>query len=153
MTVSPPNEIELEKLGFRELVDFFEMRMPYAGIPYTVTKDFRDKNPRVLTDFMTVVVEAIQIFRSNKEADYKAIIHLTRQKDPLLLEKIYKANLAQYDAIQGLPYPWQEGIESMINGYHARFTPAVVKNRDARPFLDPSFVQRAVERLELTKKQ
>jgi len=100
MTVSPPNEIELEKLGFRELVDFFEMRMPYAGIPYTVTKDFRDKNPRVLTDFMTVVVEAIQIFRSNKEADYKAIIHLTRQKDPLLLEKIYKANLAQYDAIQ-----------------------------------------------------
>ena len=153
MTVSPPNEIELEKLGFRELVDFFEIRMPYAGIPYTVTKDFRDKNPRVLTDFMTVVVEAIQIFRSNKEADYKAIIHLTRQKDPVLLEKIYKANLAQYDAIQGLPYPWQEGIESMINGYHARFTPAVVKNRDARPFLDPSFVQRAVERLELTKKQ
>jgi hypothetical protein len=40
----------------------------------------------------------------------------------------------------------------MINGFHARFTPAVVKNRDARPYLDPSFVQRAVERLGIGKK-
>jgi hypothetical protein len=47
----------------------------------------------------------------------------------------------------GLPFPWQQGIESMINGFHARFTPAVVKNRDARPCLDPSFVQRAVDKL------
>lgn len=152
MTVSPPNEVDLEKLGFRELVNFFELRMPYAGIPYTVTREFRDRNPKVLTDFMTAVVEAIQMFRTNKEAADKAIIHLTRQRDPALVEKIYKANLAQYEAIGGLPYPWQEGIESMINGYHARFTPAVVKNRDARPFLDPSFVQRAVDRLGLGKK-
>jgi hypothetical protein len=40
----------------------------------------------------------------------------------------------------------------MINGFHARFTLAVVKNRDARPYLDPSFVQRAVERLGIGKK-
>ncbi len=153
MTVSPPNEVELERLGFRELVNFFELRMGYAGIPYTVTREFRDKNQRILTDFMTAIVEAVHIFRTNKEAGYKAIVHLTRQKDPMLLEKIYRANLAQYDAIQGLPYPWQEGIESMITGYHARFTPAVVKNRDARPFLDPSFVQRAVDRLGLSRKQ
>jgi ABC-type nitrate/sulfonate/bicarbonate transport system substrate-binding protein len=153
MTVSPPNEVDLERMGFRELVNFFELRMGYAGIPYTVTREFRDKNPRVLTDFMTAIAEAIQIFRTNKEAAYKAIMHLTRLKDPILVEKIYKGNLAQYDAIQGQPYPWQEGIESMINGYHARFTPAVVKNRDARPFLDPSFVQRAVERLGIGKKQ
>lgn len=152
MTVSPPNEVDLERMGFRELVNFFELRMGYAGIPYTVTREFRDKNQRVLTDFMTAIVEAIQIFRTNKEAGYKTIMHLTRLKDPVLVEKIYKGNLAQYDAIQGQPYPWQEGIESMINGYHARFTPAVVKNRDARPFLDASFVQRAVERAGIGKK-
>ena len=153
MSVSSPNEVDLEKLGFHELVNFFELRMGYAGIPYTVTREFRDKNQRILTDFMTAIVEAIQIFRTNKEAGYKAIIHLTRLKDPVLVEKIYKANLAQYDAIQGQPYPWREGIEGMINGYHARFTPAVVKNRDARPFLDPSFVQRAIDRLGSNKKQ
>ena len=51
MTGSPPNEVDLEKMGFRELVNFFEIRMGYAGIPYTVTREFRDKNQRLLTDF------------------------------------------------------------------------------------------------------
>jgi ABC-type nitrate/sulfonate/bicarbonate transport system substrate-binding protein len=152
MAIPPPNEIELEKQGFRELAYFFDLRMSYAGIPYTVTRDFRDKNQRVLTDFMTAITEAIQLYRRNREVGYRSIVQITRQNDPIVLEKTYRANLQQYDAIQGLPFPWQDGIESMINGFHARFSPTVVKNRDARPFLDPSFVQRAVDRLGLSKK-
>ena len=152
MAIPPPNEIELEKQGFRELAYFFDLRMSYAGIPYTVTRDFRDKNQRVLTDFMTAITEAIQLYRKNKEVGYRSIVQITRQNDPIVLDKTYRANLQQYEAIQGLPFPWQEGIESMINGFHARFTPALVKNRDARPYLDPSFVQRAVDRLGLAKK-
>jgi len=152
MAIPPPNEIELEKQGFRELAYFFDLRMSYAGIPYTVTRDFRDKNQRVLTDFMTAITEAIQLYRKNKEVGYRSIVQITRQNDPTVLEKTYRANLQQYEAIQGLPFPWQEGIESMINGFHARFTPAIVKNRDARPYLDPTFVQRAVDRLGLAKK-
>jgi len=152
MAIPPPNEIELEKQGFRELAYFFDLRMSYAGIPYTVTREFRDKNQRVLTDFMTAITEAIQLYRRNKEVGYRSIVQITRQNDPTVLEKTYRANLQQYDAIGGLPFPWQDGIESMINGFHARFTPALVKNRDARPYLDPTFVQRAVDRLGLAKK-
>ena len=133
MAIPPPNEIELEKQGFRELAYFFDLRMSYAGIPYTVTRDFRDKNQRVLTDFMAAITEAIQLYRMNKEVGYRSIVQITRQDDPMVLEKTYRANLQQYDAIQGLPFPWQDGIESMINGFHARFTPALIKNRDARP--------------------
>jgi hypothetical protein len=40
----------------------------------------------------------------------------------------------------------------MIAGFHERFNPQGIKNRDAKPFLDPSFVQKAVERLKLGKK-
>ncbi len=98
------------------------------------------------------MVEAIQVHRTNRDAAYRAITHVTRQNDPNLLEKTHKNNLAQYEAIQGQPFPWQEGIESMINGFHARFTPAIVKNRDAGPYLDPTFVRRAVDRLGIAKK-
>jgi len=152
LAINPPNEIELEKMGFRELVNFVDLRMAYAGIPYTVTRDFRDNNQRVLTDFMTAIVEGMQLYRTSKEAGYRAIIQITRQNDPTLLDKTYKANLVQYDAIQGMPLPWQEGIESMINGFHARFSPSVIKNRDARPYLDPSFAQKAIDRLGIAKK-
>jgi len=60
--------------------------------------------------------------------------------------------MKQYDAIGGVPIPWEAGIESMITGFHERFNPLGVKNRDAKPFLDPSFVQKAVERLKLSQK-
>jgi len=152
VAVNPPNEYDLEKAGFRELANFLDFKMPYAGVPQTVSKSFRDRNRKTVEDYMTAVVEGMQIFRTNKEAAYKAIFELTRQKDPALLERTYDSYAKQYDAIGGIPVPWEAGIESMISGFHERFNPQGIKNHDPKPFLDPSFVQKAVERLKLGKK-
>jgi ABC-type nitrate/sulfonate/bicarbonate transport system substrate-binding protein len=152
VAVNPPNEYELEKAGFRELANFLDLKMPYAGVPHTVSKAFRDRNRKIVEDYMTAVIEGMQIFRTNKATAFKAIIELTRQKDPVLLERTYDSYSKQYDAIGGVPIPWESGIESMIIGFHERFNPQGIKNHDARPFLDPSFVQKAVERLKLGKK-
>jgi NitT/TauT family transport system substrate-binding protein len=152
VAVNPPNEYELEKAGYRELANFLDFRMPYAGVPHTVSRAFRDKNRKVVEDYMTAVIEGMQIFRANREKAYKAIFELTRQKDPALLERTYDSYMKQYDAIGGVPIPWEAGIESMITGFHERFNPLGIKNRDAKPFLDPSFVQKAIERLKLSKK-
>jgi len=152
VTVNPPNEYDLEKAGYRELANFLDFKMPYAGVPQTVTKAFRDRNRRAVEDYITAIVEAMQLFRSNREIGYKAIIEATRQKDPVILERTYDSYLKQYDAINGLPFPWQAGIEGMITGFHERFNPQGIKNHDARAYLDSSFVQRAAERLKLDKK-
>ena len=152
VTVNPPNEYELEKAGYRELVNFLDLRMPYAGVPHTVNRAFRDRYRKVLEDYMTALVEGMHVFRTNKQTGYRAITELTRQKDPVLLERTYNEYARQYDAIGGVPTPWQAGIESMITGFHERFNPQGIKNRDAKAFLDPSFVQRAVGRLNLGKK-
>jgi ABC-type nitrate/sulfonate/bicarbonate transport system substrate-binding protein len=152
VAVNPPNEYDLEKVGFRELANFLDFKMPYAGVPQTVSKSFRDRNRKTVEDYMTAVVEGMQIFRTNKETAYKAIFELTRQKDPALLERTYDSYAKQYDAIGGIPVPWEAGIESMITGFHERFNPQGIKNHDPKPFLDPSFVQKAVERLKLGKK-
>jgi ABC-type nitrate/sulfonate/bicarbonate transport system substrate-binding protein len=152
VTVNPPNEYELEKAGYREFANFLDFKMPYAGVPHTVSKAFRDKNRKVVEDYMTAVVEGMQIFRTNKQTAYKAIFELTRQKDPALLERTYESYSKQYDAIGGLPVPWEAGIESMITGFHERFNPQGIKNHNAGPFLDPSFVRKAAERLKLIGK-
>ena len=39
----------------------------------------------------------------------------------------------------------------MITGFHERFNPQGIKNRNAASSLDASFVQRAAERLKLAK--
>jgi len=149
VAVNPPNEYELEKAGYRELANFLDLKMPYAGVPHTVTRAFRDKNRKVVEDYMTGVIEGMQIFRTNREKAYRAIFELTRQKDPVLLERTYDSYMRQYDAIGGVPFPWEAGIESMITGFHERFNPQGIRNRDAKGFVDPSFVQRAAERLKL----
>jgi len=151
VTVNPPNEYDLEKVGYHELANFLDFKMPYAGVPQTVTRAFRDRNRRVVEDYVTAIVEGMHIFRTNREIAYKAITESTRQKDPVILERTYDSYLKQYDAVGGLPFPWQSGIEGMITGFHERFNPQGIKNRDARPYLDPSFVQKAAERLKLDK--
>jgi ABC-type nitrate/sulfonate/bicarbonate transport system substrate-binding protein len=152
VTVNPPNEYELEKAGYYELANFLDFKMPYAGVPQTVSKVFRDRNRKAVEDYITAIVEGMKIFRTHRETAYKAIVESTRQKDPVILERTYDSYLKQYDAIGGLPFPWQSGIEGMITGFHERFNPQGIKNRDAKPYLDPSFVQKAAERLKLDKK-
>jgi NitT/TauT family transport system substrate-binding protein len=152
VTVNPPNEYDLEKAGYRELANFLEFKMPYAGVPQTVTKGFRERNRKVVEDYITAIVEGMHVFRTKRDIAYKAISEATRQKDPVILERTYDSYLKQYDAIGGLPIPWQAGIEGMITGFHERFNPQGIKNHDAKPFLDSSFVQRAAERLKLDKK-
>ena len=152
VVVNPPNEYELEKAGYYELANFLDFKMPYAGVPQTVLKSFRDRNRRVVEDYIGAIVEGMQLFRAHREIGYRAIAESTRQHDPVILARTYDSYSKQYDAIGGLPYPWQAGIEGMITGFHERFNPQGIKNRDAKPYLDPSFVQRAAERLKLDKK-
>ena len=152
VTVNPPNEYELEKAGYHELANFLDFKMPYAGVPQTVSRVFRDRNRKVVEDYITSVVEGMQIFRTNRESAYRAIYESTRQKDPVILERTYDSYAKQYDAIGGLPFPWQSGIEGMITGFHERFNPQGIRNHDAKPYVDPSFVQKAAERLKLDKK-
>jgi ABC-type nitrate/sulfonate/bicarbonate transport system substrate-binding protein len=152
VTVNPPNEYDLEKAGYHELANFLDFKMPYAGVPQTVSRIFRDRNRKTVEDYITAIVEGMQIFRTNREIAYKAIFESTRQKDTVILERTYDSYAKQYDAIGGLPFPWQSGIEGMITGFHERFNPQGIKNRDAKLYLDPSFVQKAAERLKLDKK-
>jgi len=152
VVVNPPNEYELEKAGYYELANFLDFKMPYAGVPQTVTRLFRDRNRRIVEDYIGAIVEGMQLFRAHRDIGYRAIAEATRQNDPVILARTYDSYSKQYDAIGGLPYPWQAGIEGMITGFHERFNPQGIKNRDAKPYLDPSFVQRAAERLKLDKK-
>jgi len=149
VAVNPPNEYELEKAGYRELANFLEFKMPYAGVPHSVSRSFRDRSRQVVEDYMTAQVAGMHLFRTNKQIAFKAIVELTRQKDLVILERTYDTYTKQYDAIGGYPLPWQAGIESMITGFHERFNPQGIKNRNAASQLDASFVQKAAERLKL----
>lgn len=90
---------------------------------------------------MTAVIEGMEIFRTNREKAYKAIFELTHQEDPVLLERTYDSYMKQYNAIGGVPVPWQAGIESMITGFAGNQEPrrqtvpqSIVRTKSRRAF-------------------
>ena len=47
-------------------------------MPQTVTRPFRDRSRRALEDYIGAIVEAMRIFRSNREIGYRAIAEASR---------------------------------------------------------------------------
>jgi hypothetical protein len=90
----------------------------------------------VLEEYSAAHVAGMHWFRSSKQLGFKAIVELTRQKDPVILERTYDRYFKLYEAIDGLPLPWQAGFDSMITGFHERFSPHGTKNRGALSSLD-----------------
>jgi hypothetical protein len=56
-----------------ELANFLDFKMPYAGVPQTVSKTFRDRNRKGVEDYITGIVEGMHIFRARRESAYRAI--------------------------------------------------------------------------------
>jgi hypothetical protein len=68
----------------------------------------------------------------------------------MILECTYDRCSKQYEAIDGLPLPWQSGTESMLTGFHERFNPHGIRNAAPRSLSMPLRAETA-ERLKLKK--
>ncbi len=136
--VSTTEREEVEKLGFKVLVDLAAKRIPYphAGL-ITSEKMLREKRDAMLR-FGRAAVEAIHYFKTQKPQTI-AVLKKYVKTDPTTLETAYNYLKG---AIPDLPYPTVEGMKTYI-GEAGRTQPAVAK-ADPASFVDTSIVK-AVE--------
>jgi NitT/TauT family transport system substrate-binding protein len=136
--ISATEREEVEKLGFKVLVDLAGKRIPYphAGL-ITSQKILREKHDAMLR-FGRSTVEAIHYFKTQK-APTIAVLKKYARTDPTTLETAY-AYLKS--AIPDLPYPTVEGMKTFISEA-GRTQPAIAK-ADPASFIDTSIVK-AVE--------
>ncbi len=136
--VSTTEREEVEKLGFKVLVDLAGKRIPYphAGL-ITSEKILREKRDAMLR-FGRAAVEAIHFFKTQK-APTIAVLKKYVKTDPTTLETAYNYLKG---AIPDLPYPTLEGMKTFI-GEAGRTQPAIAK-ADPASFVDTSLVK-AVE--------
>ena len=88
--VSPPTNLTAAKMGLKELVDFGDIGIIYPNSPLAVTQTFLDKNRAIALRFLRAYGEAIQRFRTNKEAGIKILAKYTRVQDPEILAELYR---------------------------------------------------------------
>jgi len=136
--ISATEREEVEKLGFKVLVDLAGKRIPYphAGL-ITSQKILREKHDAMLR-FGRSTVEAIHYFKTQK-APTIAVLKKYARTDPTTLETAY-AYLRT--SIPDLPYPTLEGMKTFISEA-GRTQPAIAK-ADPASFIDTSIVK-AVE--------
>jgi NitT/TauT family transport system substrate-binding protein len=133
--VSTTEREEVEKLGFKVLVDLAAKRIPYphAGL-ITSQRMLKEKHEAMLR-FGRAAVESIHYFKTHKPETI-AVLKKYVKTDPTTLETAYNYLKS---AIPDLPYPTVEGMKTYISEA-GRTQPAIAK-ADPASFVDTSLVK------------
>jgi ABC-type nitrate/sulfonate/bicarbonate transport system substrate-binding protein len=137
--LSPPyHTIAIKRLGFRELVDL-SRTTKYQSNALVVLRQFAQSKPAVVTAFMEAYVEAVRVFKQEREFTLGVLGRAMRSNDRAILEETYGF---YRDYFNDIPQPTLEGIQLILD----EMAPNAPKAREARPqdFVDLRFV-RALE--------
>jgi NitT/TauT family transport system substrate-binding protein len=137
--LSPPyHTIAIKRLGFRELVDL-SRTTKYQSNALVALRQFAQSKPAVVTAFMEAYVEAVRVFKQEREFTLGVLGRAMRSNDRAILEETYGF---YRDYFNDIPQPTLEGIQLILD----EMAPTTPKAREARPqdFVDLRFV-RALE--------
>jgi NitT/TauT family transport system substrate-binding protein len=143
--LSPPyHTIAIKRFGFRELIDL-SRTTKYQSNALVTLRQFAQSKPAVITAFMEAYVEAVRVFKQDREFTLGVLGRAMRSNDRTILEETYGF---YRDYFNDIPQPTLEGIQLILD----ELAPNTPKAREARPqdFVDLRFVK-ALETLRAKK--
>jgi NitT/TauT family transport system substrate-binding protein len=127
---------EAERLGFRDLVNMANLRIPLHGNG-VVTREAIIKSRRpAVARFCRAITEAIHFIKSDKESTKAIIGKYTRLTDPEGLERTYRNYTS---VLMDVPYADPAGIKTLLDDMAPKNPKAATA--DPKTFVDASFVQ------------
>jgi len=127
---------EAEKLGFKSLVDIGSLNIPFHWNGVLTRETTIRSKGSLMAKFARALVEAIHIFKTDKEATLKIISKFTRITNPDSLERTHQAFAR---LLPETPSPSPEGVKTYLD-YLATSRPEAAK-ANPKEFVDLSFVQ------------
>jgi NitT/TauT family transport system substrate-binding protein len=134
--LSPPyHKIAMKRLGFRELVDLSQS-MKYQSNALVTLRRFAQTQPATLTAFLQSYVEAVRVFKQEREFTIGVLSRAMRTTDREILDDTYSF---YRDYFEEIPHPTLEGIQLILD----EMGPRTPRAKEARPqdFVDLRFVQ------------
>jgi ABC-type nitrate/sulfonate/bicarbonate transport system substrate-binding protein len=131
--VSPPTNLTAAKMGLKELVDFGDLGIAYPNSPLAVMQSFLEKNRATALRFLRAYSEAIQRFRTNKEAAIKVLAKYTKVQDPEILAELYRIYGVKH--LERIPKVRLDAVDEVLRSEVKTTTP--VKATD---FVDNSLI-------------
>jgi NitT/TauT family transport system substrate-binding protein len=127
---------EAEKLGYKSLIDIGSLNIPFHWNGVLTRQTIAQSKGALIGKFARGMVEAIHIYKTDKESTLKIIGKYTQITDPDSLERTYQAYIK---ILPEVPLPAPEGVKTFLD-YMATSRPEAAK-ADAKSFVDLNFVQ------------
>jgi len=146
-----PTYFVAEEKGYRVVGDPIQMDLYYLQNTLETTRSYIRKNRSQAVGFMKGYIEGIAYFKKNKRESMdimrkKLRIQSSQERDIRYLEMSY--NLMS-NAYADVPYPSLRAVQTILDKISDE-DPKIVKDRDAKSFVDESLVKE-VEDSGLTK--
>ncbi len=121
--------------GFRELVNYDKLGLTYPMHAVTTLRSTVTKNPQLIEKVLKSLIEAISVFKTNKEKSFAVWRKYMRGASEEFLEETYQYTSAGLEAV---PTPSVEVIKSALDIVSAQYPQA--KQTDPNLIVDPFFV-------------
>ena len=130
--ISPPTNLQAQKLGLRELVDFGDLDIPYPNSPLAAMQSYLTNNRDLVARFLRAYAEGIHRVKTDRSSTLKVFSKYTGVKDPEILAELYQIYGVKY--LETVPLVNSDAVDAVLQ--------AEVKSSSAKAadFIDNSFI-------------
>jgi NitT/TauT family transport system substrate-binding protein len=130
--ISPPTNLQAQKLGLRELVDFGDLDIPYPNSPLAAMQSYLIKNRDLVARFLRAYAEGIHRVKTDRNSTIKILSKYTTVRDPEILAELYQIYGVRH--LEGVPFVNSDAVDAVLQ--------TEVKTGAAKPgdFIDNSFI-------------
>jgi len=132
--ISPPNGLVAQKLGFKEIINLIEMKMPFGYSGLVGKESWLRQNRETVLNFFKSYLEGLAILRQDREYALKVIGKYARISDRDVLMESYRTSIP-YTPTH--PYVTREIIEKALKLSKRE----AARQADPEKFYDNSFVK------------
>jgi ABC-type nitrate/sulfonate/bicarbonate transport system substrate-binding protein len=144
--ISPPNGLIAQKLGFKELINLIDMKIPFGYGAIAARENWSRQNRKEVLNFFKAYLEALAMLRQDSEFASRIIGKFSRLTDREVLQESYRTSIPH---IPTRPYVNHEIIAKALqlskkdNARRAEpekfYDNSYVKELDASGFLNALF--------------
>ena len=133
-TISAPTTLMARRMGYKELLNFADLKIPYIQLGIVAHRAFLRQQPERMKAFLKGYLAAIKVVNEDSDTSKRALAKYLATSDGAILDEAYQAYRGIYPKV---PYTTEEQVRSILSvADHPKAAAA-----DPKEFFDNRFIK------------
>ena len=110
-TISAPTTLMARRMGYKELVNFMNLKIPYIQLGIVAHRAFLRQQPERIKAFLRGYVAAIKVVNEDSDISKRALAKYLATGDSAILDEAYQAYRGVYPKV---PYTTDDQVRSIL---------------------------------------